>query len=224
MKMITSAELNFVNDNMAKYKENSKFPNKIVWADDPTFKLNDCMRQHDYSYWVISIFPTSEPLYYHWTSLAYLVLLWCVLLSVLRVIGPFLKAQSLELFFWTYYVTPSCHASKSSSEMIFISNNMGPLLISTEKWGRLFYYRRTVRHGLNEENVLNFLHTHQTSQNDFFSGDKSKENNEYMEQPATILDLRAAIENECVAISNEMIHNQSTHDIKTVVTSDTCTK
>jgi transposase len=179
---------------------NAGFPTKIVWSDEASFKLNGSINRHNCTYWSpVNPHVTVE----HHVNLPGITV-WCGL-SSRGLIGPFFFDATVTgpiyLNLLQQFVIPSIRIDFEDEEFFFQQDGAPP------------HYHRDVRSFLDELLPNRWIgrrgfveyppRSPDLTPLDFFLWGYLKDK-VYAKKPATIAELREAIEHECSKIPREM--------------------
>ncbi|CAM1299642.1 Uncharacterised protein r2_g956 [Pycnogonum litorale] len=184
-------------------EENEDFSTKIVWSDEATFKLNGSINRHNCTYWGPENPHVTVERHVNLPGIA----VWCGLSSK-GLIGPF--------FFDATVTGPIYLNLLQQSVMPCIRNDFKDEDVYFQQDGAPPHYHRDVRSFL--DGVLpnrwigrrGFVEYPPRSPDltplDFFLWGYLKDK-VYATKPATVAELRNAIEHECSQIPREFFHN-----------------
>ena len=176
-----------------KFTEDAAFPEKIVWSDEATFKLNGSVNRHNCTYWALE-----NP---HFTMEHHLnlpgVTVWCGM-SALGIIGPFFFYQTVSVPVYSN----------------LLMENVGPQIEEMfgdegiyfqQDWATSHYLDAThPNKWIGRQGSVEFpARSPDLTPMDFFLWGYLKDK-VYVAKPATIDDLKNKIRRQCLAIPNEM--------------------
>ena len=187
----------------AKCVEDNQFPKKIVWSDEATFKLNGSINRHNCTYWAAD---NPHVTVEHHVNLPGITV-WCGL-SAFGLIGPFFFDDTMNganyLNLLQEYAMPRMQVMFRNEEWYFQQDGAPPhyhhnvrAYLDCHLPNRWVGQRGSIKYPPRSPDLTPM---------DLFMWGHVK-HKVYTTKPATIIELRAAIERECTDIPIELIRN-----------------